>query len=238
MQYAFINGASRGLGRALVEVLLQGGYSVFAGVLKSEVNLLADVQKVSGDKLMVLEMDVTKEDDVKNAAVEVSRRTNALHLAVNNAGVLYGSAENPDNPMDIDMAQLAESMDVNVYGGMRVLKHFFPLMKQAAKESNPTVINVTSEAGSVINAAPCYDPYCISKTAMNMVSNKMKLLLHPHGIRVFAVHPGRMKTDMSAGNGEITPGESAAGILKIVENTIHVSDDEKFIDYLGQTMTL
>jgi len=233
MKYVVITGASRGLGRSLVETFLASEYTVFAGALKNEMCLLDELKKTHGDRLVVVQMDVTCEDEVKNAAKVVAGHTNVLHALVSNAGIFVPGENNQDNPMDINMEGLANAINVNVYGSMLPAKYFVPML---LGQKGATIINVTSEAGSVINAAGCYDPYCISKTTMNMVSNKMKLLLNDHGIRVFAVHPGRMRTDMSKGSGDITSMEAAVGITNIVEDKIKVDDKEGFIDYLGKMM--
>ena len=236
MQYALISGASRGLGRSLVETFLGNGFAVFAGVLKSEKHLLDDIKGKHGDNLFVMEMDVTNENDIINAVKLVLRHTDRLDVVVNNAGIIFGNTDNQDNPLDIDLTQLSDSVNVNAYGGMLVAKHFVTLLRPASQSHAPALINITSEAGSLAGAAGCYDPYCISKSLMNIVSNKMKLLLEPRGIRVFAVHPGRMKTDMSQGKGDITPNESARGIADIVQGKVKVDEKEAFIDYLGQVM--
>jgi len=233
MQYALVNGASRGLGKALVKTFLDDGYTVFAGALKNEMHLLNNLANAN---LHVMEMDTTCENDVRRAATFVARHTPSISAVVNCAGILHGSADNKDNPLDIDMELMAKSMDVNVYGSMLVAKHFMPLLRPSAENISPTLINITSEAGCIIGAAGCYDPYSISKTTMNIVSDKMKLILGGHGIRVFAVHPGRMKTDMSGGNGDITPETSARCIADIIQNKRHVNEKDAFIDYTGQAM--
>ena len=226
-----ITGASRGLGLALVETFLHDGHTVFAGVLLHEKQLLGNIKANYGNKLTVLEMDVTDESAIKKHAKAM--QTFTLDVIINNAGIIFGGKNTDDVLQEIDFAELATSMDVNVYGGMRVVKYFTPLLY---KSEHGMLLNITSEAGSQEMAAGCYDPYNLSKTMMNIVSTKMKALMKSRNIYVFAIHPGRMKTDMSGGMGDITPQVSARGIVDIAVGKIKITPSEKFVNYLGEPM--
>ena len=93
---------------------------------------------------------------------------------------------------------------------------FLPLLEESGRA---TLVNISSEAGSV---GKCWRDvgfgYCMSKAALNMQSRILEKYLASKGIKVFAVHPGWMRTDMGGANADIAPREAAQGILKLVSS--------------------
>jgi NAD(P)-dependent dehydrogenase (short-subunit alcohol dehydrogenase family) len=105
-------------------------------------------------------------------------------------------------------------------------------------QSNATVINVSSEAGSIALAYGGDYPYGISKTALNMFSKQLNDELRPRGIRVLAVHPGWIRTDMGGSEAPLEASDSANGILDLLERKTVVKEELFFVDYTGRSMPI
>ncbi|MEH7480271.1 SDR family NAD(P)-dependent oxidoreductase [Neobacillus drentensis] len=154
-----------------------------------------------------------------------------LGAIVNNAAIL--TARN--TPIEkLDMDEVIKSFDTNVYGPLRVVKHFLQLLR----EQDASVINISSEAGSISNAYPDDYPYAISKTALNMFSQQLQVYVKDWGIQVLSIHPGWMKTDMGGENAPSDPREAARGILDLIERKVMAKTRFKFVDHTGKEMPI
>lgn len=233
MKKMFITGANRGLGYVLTEEALKRGHTVFAGArsLDSSARLSA-LQKTFAGKLFPVLVDVSDETSVQQAARTVSSHTNSLDVIINNAAVLLAREQTIE---ELDFDCLRASFEVNTFGPMRVVKHLLPLI-YAGKEQ--TIINISSEAGTIVNAFSTNYPYSMSKTALNMFSERLRHYLSDKGIQVYAVHPGWMKTDMGGEDAPTDPLQTAKGILDIVEKKVTITSKIAFINYLGKPMPL
>ena len=149
-------------------------------------------------------------------------------------GILFPKEENIEN---INMENFELTFNVNTFGTIRIIKHFLPLLY---KGKDKCIINITSEASSLSNCGSNFVSYSSSKLALNMVTEKFNNYLKEKNknIRVFAVHPGRMKTDMGAENGQIEALETAIGIYNIVTGKTIIDHNFKYIDYLGKVMPI
>ncbi|MNC59414.1 C-factor [compost metagenome] len=126
------------------------------------------------------------------------------------------------------------TMDINLYGPMRVVKHFLPLLT----EPGLSIINISSEAGSISNAYPGDYPYAISKTALNMFSQQLHVYMQERGIQVLSVHPGWMHTDMGGEEAPTDPRSSAEGIISLIEQRTAPQGRFRFVDYTGKDMDI
>ncbi|RUT36503.1 SDR family oxidoreductase [Paenibacillus zeisoli] len=228
-----ITGASRGLGYEMAAAALERGHSVIAGtrsldVKSSKLSLLEDKY---GPRLHIVPLDVTDEQGIASLASILNKEGTKLGAIVNNAGILTARS----TPIEeLDMQQVAKTFEVNLYGPMRVLKHFLPLMT----ETDAAIINISSEAGSISNAYPGDYPYAISKSALNMFTAQLRSLLKDQDIQVLSVHPGWMKTDMGGEDAPTSAGESAAGILDLIERKVVPKTKFNFVDYSGNEMPI
>jgi NAD(P)-dependent dehydrogenase (short-subunit alcohol dehydrogenase family) len=119
---------------------------------------------------------------------------------------------------------------------MMVIKHLLPLMSDAGDLR--AIINISSEAGSLTNAYGGDYPHAISKTAINMFSKQLKRYVKDRGIRVCAIHPGWIKTDMGGEKAPGDPAESADGILDILERKKDIDPESFFINVKGEPMPI
>lgn len=228
-----ITGASRGLGLAMAAEALERGHRVYAGVRDPEKKnaRLIELESRFGGKLVCVRLDVTDESGIAELAAEMNREGRTLGAIVNNAAVL----EERNTPIErVDMEAVARSFDINLFGTMRVAKHFLPLLT----EENASFVNISSEAGSLTNAYPGDYPYAISKAALNMLTEQLRKYLQDRGIAVYSIHPGWMKTDMGGEQAPTDPRKSAAGILDLIERKVVPDAKFHFIDYTGKEMAI
>ncbi|SFE10824.1 NAD(P)-dependent dehydrogenase, short-chain alcohol dehydrogenase family [Paenibacillus catalpae] len=227
-----ITGASRGLGLEMAAEALERGHQVIAGVRDPEgPSKLTSLVEQYGSLLELAKLDVTNEAGLAELADLLKQHDRPLGAIINNAAILV-ERNTPIEKLNIE--EVARTFDINLFGPMRVVKHFLPLIT----EPNGAIINISSEAGSISNAYPGDYPYGISKTAMNMFTQQLLSAVKERGIQVLSVHPGWMKTDMGGENAPTNPRQSAKGILDLIEGRIVPETRFNFVDYTGKEMPI
>ena len=183
---ALVTGANRGIGKAIVEALLERGASkVWAG--SRQVEALSDLKAAYGSRLEVLKLDVTREDDVAAAA----RKATDVTLLVNNAGVANAIGK---PATDAEWARVGRlEFDVNFFGSFAVSQAFAP----ALARNRGAIVNVGSVAGLV--NFPILLSYSASKAALHSLTQGLRAGLKAQGIQVYGVYPGPVDTDMTKG---------------------------------------
>jgi NAD(P)-dependent dehydrogenase (short-subunit alcohol dehydrogenase family) len=179
----FITGAAGGIGSALVDTLAERGWTVYAGV-RTPSDALADRPQVRQ-----VTIDVTDPASVAAAAAEVGRAQGdrGLQALVNNAGVIV------QGPLElVTDADLHRQFDVNVYGPVRVMRAFLPLLRAGGGR----VVNVSAVTARV--AMPFLGPISASKAALESLSDAARIELAAFGIPVVLVEPGAVATDILA----------------------------------------
>ena len=142
----------------------------------------------------------------------------------------------PDVPLDFSLMQ--KVMNVNAFGTLRVTTALLPMLRRG---SDKTVVNISSEAGSIGDCERTgWFGYCMSKAANNMQGALIHNTLQREGGRVFQIHPGHVATYMRGHldtTARITPDISARGILQIVLDEAHpVKDGPLYLDYQGKEL--
>ncbi|HTI92271.1 MAG TPA: SDR family oxidoreductase [Puia sp.] len=188
----FVTGASKGLGLALVRLLLSSGHKVAATSrdireLESAVGTALASEAPAGERgeLLPLQVDLTKDDSVKEAVRKTMERFGRLDVVVNNAGYsLFGSME------EVSEAEFRQSLDVNVVGPVNVIRAVMPCLR---KQGSGHVINISSLAGyrGYGNAAS----YCAAKFAIVGLSESLAEEVKAFGIKVTVVAPGYFRTN-------------------------------------------
>lgn len=217
---AFVTGANRGLGRALVEDLLSRGASkVYAAV--------RDLDSGIRDRRVVpVLLDVTSPEQ----AQLVAEQCTDVRLLINNAGSLSGLSVLQGDP-----ERLRHDLDVNFYGVLNVVRAFVPVLagaggEQLADGSSPALLANLGGAAilnilSVVSMAsmPSIGGYSASKAAAWSLTQSLRGELRGQGIRVLAAFPGPMDTDMA--RGFAMPKASAAAVAKAILDGV-ASDQE------------
>jgi NAD(P)-dependent dehydrogenase (short-subunit alcohol dehydrogenase family) len=205
-----VTGANRGIGLALVgEALSRGAVRVYASTRQPMPHL--------DDRVTSLIMDVTDPAQVQAAAEQVG----SLDVLVNNAGIaLYDDLT--------DAAVLERHLAVNLFGPYRVTQAFLPLL---TRSQGIVVNNVSTMAFAPVPVTPAY---AVSKAAAFNLSQSLRALYAPRGVRVHAVLTGPTDTDMTRGFDipKATPESVARAIFDGVEN----GEEDIFPDPMSQTM--
>ena len=227
-----ITGANRGLGLALAQIGAERGHHIVAGVRDTEQGKEKLSELEISKSISIVPLDVTKEDSVIQAANLVKEQFGTIDAIINNAGILL---ERDKKIEELDLEQVQLSFDVNLFGPMRVVKHFLPLLFLGDSSS---IINISSEAGSFENAYGGDYAYAASKTALNMFSQQLNQYVNDKNIQVYAVHPGWIRTDMGGSNAPGNPIETAKGIFNLIETRLTVESKYVFINHEGKPMAI
>jgi NAD(P)-dependent dehydrogenase (short-subunit alcohol dehydrogenase family) len=200
-----ITGANRGLGFEVARQLVAAGHEVWIGVRdEARGRQAADAVGAS-----FVQLDVTDDASVTSAAETVQE----LDVLVNNAGISGGRI----GPNEATAGAMRTVYETNVFGPVRVLSAFIPLLEQSAA---PVVVNVSSGVGSLGLAADPgsslreanYPVYASSKAALNMLTIRYAAAF-PR-IRINAVDPGFTATDFNQHRGTQTVEEGAEVIVR------------------------
>ncbi len=186
--YAFVTGGSRGIGRAIVLKLASAGYDVAFSYSRNKEAAQGTLEEINqrGRAGFSVKMDVSIEDEVKDAVKEVECRFGMLHGLVNNAGVIHMKGFEA-----IDLSEWDNVLKVNLTGVFLVTKYFLPLLK---KSDNGAIVNISSIAGQTGGIASA--AYSATKGGVIALTRKLAAELAPH-IRVNAVAPGLVETEMT-----------------------------------------
>ena len=235
-KYALVTGTDHGLGLALVKNLLNRKYYVVAARLTPDETQIDDLCKEYPEQMAIVTANVGDDKSVQNMKEEVSRLVPHLDLVINDAGILGDMQKELGDELDFD--EMLRVINVNSLGPLRVTNALLELL---LKGEDKTVLNITSEAGSITDSyRKGWFGYCMSKAANNMQSTLVHNCLYAKGCRVIAMHPGHVATYMRGHldtTATLTPDASAEGILHVVLDT-ELPREEKaiYIDYSGEPL--
>jgi len=224
-------GASKGIGFALTKKLLDEGKKVCAGILEDKPpEAMNTLSSAYGDKLLIGRADVTNESQVKSFAEKSAEFLGEIEGLCTVAGVIMpGDRTTP--LYEVDVSELRTTFEVNVFGPIIAGKHFYPYMKKGGK-----ILTITSESVGVRMAWAGIPCYALSKCAATKSTGIFNAYISD--VDFYAVHPGRVWTDMNQSSGEIQPEESAAGLYAVMTGLTAVSRDNWYIDYKGNPMEM
>jgi NAD(P)-dependent dehydrogenase (short-subunit alcohol dehydrogenase family) len=215
---ALVTGANKGIGLAIAKGLAEAGFFVWIGARDRSRGEQAVAQlRNAGLDAGLLEMDVAVEDSVYRAAAMLSEQIGALDILINNAGIAVDMTKVPSEVRVQDMKAVYE---VNLFGPVRVTQAFLPLLKKA---DQARIVMISSGVGSltlITDPTSIYSTvnlldYTSSKVALNAVTVSFAKELEPLGIKVNAVEPGHVRTDLNGNSGVLTPEQGAATAIKM-----------------------
>jgi NAD(P)-dependent dehydrogenase (short-subunit alcohol dehydrogenase family) len=217
MTTTLITGANKGLGFETARRLIAAGHTVYVGSRDAERGRRAAGQLGA----RAVQLDVTDEESV-HAAAKAIEADGGLDVLINNAGI---QQEMDDDSAVIGAADLTADVmrltfETNVFGTVRVLHAFLPLLRRSAA---PVVVNVSSGLASLTRVATPGSPayaypgvaYPASKTAVNMITVQYAKAFP--NMRINAVEPGFTKTDLNGNTGVQTVEEGAEIIVRMAQ---------------------
>ena len=179
---ALVTGASRGIGRAITESLLEhGAKKVYAAA--REPKAIDSLTQQYGSRVVPLRLDVTDPSQVAEAA----RRASDVELLFSNAGI----AELTELTSETIVDQSRREMEVNYFAPLRLLQQFADTL---ARRRGAAVL-VSSVAG--LTNQPFILTYSASKAALHSLTQGARAVLAARGVDVIGVYPGPVDTDMS-----------------------------------------
>ncbi|KAA1039547.1 SDR family NAD(P)-dependent oxidoreductase [Macrococcus equipercicus] len=210
MRVVFITGGNKGLGYEAAKQLVTKGYKVYIGSR----DLVRGKETAQTIGAYAIQVDVTDEISVQKAADRLNQIEGKVDILINNAGISGGF--NP--PRDITVETMTAVYNTNVFGIVRMMRHFIPLLEQSAQ---PVVVNVSSGLGSfdmVTNPETMESKvnslaYCSSKSAVNMLTLQYAKGL-PH-IQINSADPGATNTDL-VGDASNNAKPASEGIIPII----------------------
>lgn len=182
---ALVTGGGRGLGRSFALGLKQAGMSV-AVCARTEPEIAESVALMGGG--LAIPADVTDPEAVRRMIAQVESQLGPIELLVNNAG-----SGPPFGPTwEANQAQWWRTIEINLRGPMLCSHAVLPGM---VARRRGRIINVASGAGTM--AIPYMSAYVTSKAALIRFTEVLAAEVRPHGITVFAIQPGTVRTAMA-----------------------------------------
>src|SRR4051794_1236954 len=187
---AVVTGGNRGLGQAFAHALGEAGASIaiLARVSEKSADVVAELAD-KGITAASFDGDVSRYADVKRAAGEITSRFGRVDVLINNAGICIHKPS-----LDVTPDEWAEVIDVNVTGVWNGCQVFGRQMIEAGGGS---IVNIGSMSGQIVNRPQWQPAYNASKAAVHHLTKSLAAEWAPHGVRVNAVAPGYVRTEMT-----------------------------------------
>lgn len=207
-QVVLVTGGNRGIGYELAKQLGVNGFKV---ILASRDPVLgpeaAQKLRASGLDVSFVLIDVEDQESIRQAVITVNEQYGRLDVLINNAGVYLDKNE---KLLYMDPSILEKTMAINFFGAYHVMRSFIPLME---KQGYGRIINVSSEYGAVSEMSDQgVGAYKLSKLALNGLT-RLAAAEIKGDIKINAVDPGWVSTDMGGPSAPRTPKEAAESIL-------------------------
>lgn len=227
---ALITGASRGIGRAVaLEFAKEGAniFGIYSGNHEMAYSLSSELNQVDVECEM-FQADISKPDQVESLKEAVASKFNSIDVLVNNAGIVYDISFE-----DCTLEEWKRTFDVNVFGTFLCTKILAPLLKDGS-----AIVNVSSTSGLSV-FTPESMAYDGSKASVSSITHGMAKEFSSRKIRVNAVAPGWVDTDMNSELPEAFLADSLAQIyLKRMAKPIEIartilflaSEDASFVN--------
>ena len=226
MNNVLITGAARGIGFALASRYCAAGDRVFATCRsKDRATALNALAGRSGGRLTIHELDVGDGASVRACAAQIG--SVPLDILINNAGVWGGLDTQVFANMDYD--NWAHELNIMAMGPFRVIQAFMPNVLAGSQKK---IVTISSQTG-----AHAYDhvigySYASAKAAVNRLMTGLATEFRPQGVTIVPLHPGWVKTDMAGDVADITPEDSAEGVVDTIAN-MTIADTGKFLKWTG-----
>ncbi len=191
-----ISGCSSGIGHAMANEFASRGYSVFATARKpSSIGIKSPNVDISA-------LDVTSKRSIESCVKHVLKRAGKIDILINNAGYgLMGPV------IDIPIDDFSRQFDTNVTGLVALTQAVAPHMIESR---SGVIVNISSVSG--VNPTPFSGAYCATKSAVNAISDVLRMELAPFGISVLTIQPGGIKSGF---------GSTAARTIEQKKNSVY-----------------
>jgi NAD(P)-dependent dehydrogenase (short-subunit alcohol dehydrogenase family) len=208
---AVVTGAYRGLGLETCRQLAERGYRVVLTARRgSEGRTAAAGLAGRGLDVRFHPLDVADAASVQALRDHLQRETGRIDCLVNNAGIFPdpGPGSEGSSIFEADLETIRRGLETNTLGALLMCQALIPLMGDRGR-----VVNVSSGMGQLSEMNGCCPGYRLSKTALNAVTRILADELRGTGVKVNAVCPGWVRTDMGGPDATLSVEEGARGIV-------------------------
>jgi NAD(P)-dependent dehydrogenase (short-subunit alcohol dehydrogenase family) len=214
-----ITGANRGIGLEYARQFAAKGYKVI-GTARDP----ADAKELAAVAGRVEALDVT--DAASVAALAARLNGVAIDILVNNAGMFDRKDVSVDR---VDFAMMEQTLAVNTLGPLRVTQALLPNLRAGKRK---TIVNMSSQLGSIEQSTGDWYAYRASKAALNQITKTLSAELASERFTVVVLHPGWVRTDMGGAGATYTPQESVRGLITVIDK-LGPADNGRFYDFKG-----
>tara|TARA_B100000780_G_scaffold80904_1_gene55155 strand:+ start:3046 stop:3789 length:744 start_codon:yes stop_codon:yes gene_type:complete len=188
-----LTGSNRGIGKKILEVFSLNGAKVFACVRENNDSFKSYVdqlEKKTKNKIIIIKLDLSNEEEIKNAANEIISSKVPIDILINNAGIIHNSIFQMTS-----IKKFKEIFDINFFSQVLFTQY---ILKSMVKNKKGSIVNISSTSGIDSNAGR--SAYSASKAALISQSKALSRELGIHNIRVNTIAPGLTDTDMMKNN--------------------------------------
>jgi len=194
-QVVLVTGATRGIGKAIADGLVDLDATVYAGA--------RDTDDIDATDRQAIELDVTDDEGMVAAVDRIEREQGRLDVLVNNAGVMDSREPLDEMPTDV----IDHTLDTNLRGAVLTTKYALPLL---LGDEGGRVVTMSSGLGAITESQSGGTPaYRISKTGVNGLTKYLDGEYAADGLVANSVCPGYVQTDMTEGSAPRTPEQGA-----------------------------
>lgn len=197
MSVMLVTGGSRGIGAAVCRLAAARGWQVLVNYTADRAAAEAVVADINaaGHQAVAAQGDVSREEDVQRI-YDAAEAMGPVTSVINNAGIV----KQVSRVADMDLERLKRVFDVNVLGAFLVAREAARRMPTDRGGPGGTIV-ISSSAAARLGAPNEFVDYAASKGAMDSLTFGLAKELAPHGVRVNAVRPGLIETDIHASAG-------------------------------------
>jgi len=200
---ALVTGASSGIGKETVNLLLKEGFTVYGAARR-----LDKLEELKSSGAKIISLDVTDENSMKNAVETIIKAEGKIDILVNNAGYgSYGALE------EVPIEEAKRQFEVNVFGLIRLSQLVLPSMK---KNGYGKIINISSMGGKFTLALGGW--YHATKHAVEALSDALRFEVKPFGVDVIIIEPGAIKSEWSGISLDNLARTSSKGSYSVIAN--------------------
>ena len=190
---AVLTGSNRGIGKKILEVFSMSEAKVFACVRENNDSFKSYVdqlEKKTKNQIITIKLDLSNEEEIKNAANEIVSSKIPIDILINNAGIIHNSIFQMTS-----INKFKEIFDINFFSQALFTQY---ILKSMVKNKKGSIVNISSTSGIDGNAGR--SAYSASKAALISQSKALSRELGIHNIRVNTIAPGLTNTDMMKNN--------------------------------------
>lgn len=197
-----VTGGSRGIGAATSLMAAKYGYTVVVNYRSNQdaADAVVDTIQKDGGEAIAVQADVSREDQIVALFETVDRELGPVSVLVNNAGIV----DQPSKLVDMSAARVSQMMTTNIVGPFVCAREAIKRMGSAHGGAGGAIVNVSSGASHAAGngGAGTYIDYGASKGAIDTLTLGLAAEVAEEGIRVNAVRPGVIDTDIHASGGQ------------------------------------